>query len=188
MLTGTRSTRGRIAALAALLAVAAALVSLLALPAPAIRGAVTHEVTIVDFAFGPADLTIQVGDTVRWTNQGGTDHTATSTSGPASFSSPGLATGATFEFTFTVAGVYEYRCSFHPSMTGGITVEAPATPTPVPTQGATATPTESASAEETALPDASVPDRSGADLGGLLWALLAAVVLAGMAVAGARRT
>jgi len=180
--------RSRIAALAALLAVAGAFVSPLALPAPAIRGAVTHDVTIVDFAFDPADLTIQVGDTVRWTNSGGTDHTATSTSGPASFSSAGLATGATYEFTFTVAGVYDYQCSFHPSMTGRITVVAAATPTPVPSQNATAAPTESASAEETTLPDGSVPDRTGPNHGDLLlWALLSAVVLGGVAIAAARR-
>jgi len=197
MRAGTRSMHSRIPAFAALLAATCALVALLAMPLPAIRGAgTTHDVTIVDFAFGPADLTIQVGDTVRWTNSGATDHTATSTSGPASFDSGVLATGESFEFTFTVAGLYVYRCSFHHEMTGDITVEVPATPTPVPTQIATATPAVSASAtpavsasvEESAIPDASVPDRSGPDLGGLLWAVLSVVLLGGVAVASVRRS
>jgi len=192
MLTGARSVRSGTLALAAVLAVAGALAAGLAFPLPAIRAATTHEVMIVDFAFDPASLTIQVGDTVRWTNMGGRDHTATSTSGPASFSSPALASGETFEFTFTAVGAYAYHCSFHPEMTGAITVEEPAAPTavptPVPTQLATATPGETAAAEESALPDGSLVDRSGPDLGGLLWVLLSAVVLGGVVIASVRRT
>ena len=49
---------------------AAAILSLLAL-GPTAAWAATHEVNIVGLSFRPNDLTIEVGDTVRWTNNGG---------------------------------------------------------------------------------------------------------------------
>ena len=57
----------------------------------------------------PQNLTIDVGDTVQWNIVGGT-HNMTSTQGPVSFASPDLSTGATWQFVFTVAGVYDYEC------------------------------------------------------------------------------
>ena len=85
----------------------------------------THSVSIQGFAFGPSSLTIDTGDSVTWTNNDGTTHTATSTSGPASFDSGGISGGATFTFSFTTAGTYDYRCDIHTSMTASITVVAP---------------------------------------------------------------
>ena len=82
-----------------------------------------YDVSITDgMAFDPDDLTINVGDTVTWTNDDGMGHTATSTSGPVSFDSGNIASGATWSFTFTEAGTYEYKCSYHSSMTASITV------------------------------------------------------------------
>ena len=70
-----------------------------------------HDVSITDdMKFNPEDLTINVGDTVTWTNNDGMAHTATSTGGPASFDSGNIATGATWSFTFTEAGTYDYKC------------------------------------------------------------------------------
>jgi len=82
-----------------------------------------HDVSITDdMKFNPEDLTINVGDTVTWTNNDGMGHTATSTDGPASFDSENIAAGATWSFTFTEAGTYEYKCDYHSSMTGIIIV------------------------------------------------------------------
>jgi len=82
-----------------------------------------HEISITDdMKFNPEDLTINVGDTVTWTNDDGGAHTATSTDGPASFDSGNIATGATWSFTFTEAGTYDYKCDYHSSMTATITV------------------------------------------------------------------
>lgn len=77
------------------------------------------EITIADFAFeGPAE--VPVGTTVVITNTDGTAHTWTAVDG--SFGSGELGEGDSFEFTFDEPGVYEYRCNFHPTMTGTITV------------------------------------------------------------------
>ena len=82
-----------------------------------------HDVSITDdMKFNPEDLTINVGDTVTWTNNDGMGHTATSTDEPASFDSENIDAGATWSFTFTEAGTYNYKCDYHSSMTASITV------------------------------------------------------------------
>lgn len=102
---------------------------------PALTRAATHAVTISDFAFAPATLTIAVGDTVTWTNEDAIEHTATG----AGFDSGLLAQGASFSHTFTAAGTFDYVCTPHPTMTGRIVVVAAAA-TPAPTAPGTGTP------------------------------------------------
>jgi plastocyanin len=76
------------------------------------------DVSISNFAFNPATVTISTGDTVRWTNQDSATHTVKG----SSFESGQLAQGDTYEFTFTEPGTYDYTCSIHPSMKGTVTV------------------------------------------------------------------
>jgi plastocyanin len=76
--------------------------------------------SIVDFGFNPATLTVPLNTTVTWTNTGGAAHTVTSTSG--AFDSKRLASGASFSWTFTAAGTYDYVCAIHGSMKGTVVV------------------------------------------------------------------
>jgi plastocyanin len=78
-------------------------------------------VTIQNFAFGPASLSVAVGSTVTWTNGDSTAHTATADDG--SFDSKSIAAGGTFSQTFDTAGTFAYHCSIHPNMTGTIEVK-----------------------------------------------------------------
>lgn len=78
------------------------------------------EVAIQEFAFAPADLQVNVGDTVTWTNLDTTSHTITEDNG--AFDSGSVAGEQTFEFTFETAGEFAYHCDFHPGMTGTVTV------------------------------------------------------------------
>ena len=77
--------------------------------------------------FDPASITINVGDTVRWTNVEGFHNvnatTATFPSNPEGFGNE-VGAGWTFEHVFTIAGDYNYQCDPHASlgMTGDITV------------------------------------------------------------------
>ncbi|MFA4826359.1 MAG: cupredoxin family copper-binding protein [Methanoregula sp.] len=83
-----------------------------------------NAITIKNFAFSPATLTIKTGATVTWTNDDSAPHTVVSDAGsPVPFTSPQLATGASYPQTFTRAGTYGYHCSIHPSMKGTIVVE-----------------------------------------------------------------
>jgi plastocyanin len=79
--------------------------------------------TISDFAFSPATITIHVGDTVTWTNNGPSPHTATASS--HSFDTGTLAKGASASHTFTQPGTYAYICTIHPFMHGTVVVLGP---------------------------------------------------------------
>jgi plastocyanin len=77
-------------------------------------------VSIRDFRFDPAQVTIQPGTTVRWTNEGNTAHTVTADDG--SFDSGTLQPGDSFMFTFQDTGTVAYHCEIHPQMTASVTV------------------------------------------------------------------
>ncbi len=81
----------------------------------------THYIDIQGFAYSPSSITINVGDTIVWTNYDSASHTVTSNDG--TFDSGGISTGSTFSFTFTNAGTFNYYCSPHPNMTGSVTVQ-----------------------------------------------------------------
>jgi plastocyanin len=78
------------------------------------------KVTIDNFTFSPAELTVKVGTTVTWKNQDDIPHTVVSA---GKFKSKALDTDDSYSFTFTTAGDYKYFCSLHPHMTGMIKVE-----------------------------------------------------------------
>jgi plastocyanin len=75
---------------------------------------------IYDFEFEPADLSVSVGTTVTWENEGPTSHTVTADDG--SFDSTPIVAGASFSHTFDTAGTFAYHCAIHPEMTGTVTV------------------------------------------------------------------
>lgn len=95
-----------------------------------------HYVDVKDFAFTPKDITINVGETVRWSNTGGHHNVngskTTFPSNPESFSNgPTSSSAWTFDFTFNISGVYNYQCDAHSSnMKGTVTVLAAANPYP----------------------------------------------------------
>jgi plastocyanin len=77
-------------------------------------------VSIDNFAFAPATLTVKAGSTVTWTNHDEEPHTVAAIDG--SFHSPGMGTGATYSHTFPTAGKFDYVCSIHPMMHGTVVV------------------------------------------------------------------
>ena len=83
-------------------------------------GAGAPAVTIQNFAFNPAALTVKVGTEVTWTNQDSTAHTVTFNTGGAT--SDNLAQSATYKQTFATAGTFPYHCKIHSTMTGTVTV------------------------------------------------------------------
>jgi len=76
--------------------------------------------------FTPSAVTINVGDTVEWTNTDTAAHTVTSGSpadGPSgAFDSSLIMAKAVFSQKFDKAGSYDYFCMVHPWMTGNVKV------------------------------------------------------------------
>lgn len=86
-----------------------------------------NTVTIQNFVFSPASLTVMQGTRVTWLNRDTVLHqVASDASGSnaegAIFSSPVLSTGESYSFTFNEPGIYPYHCPLHPGMKGTIVV------------------------------------------------------------------
>jgi amicyanin len=79
-----------------------------------------NTVSIKNFAFAPAAVTVKVGTTITWTNTDQEAHTVTSKNG--AFHSPVLNSGSTYHYTFTKPGTYDYLCTIHPFMTATVVV------------------------------------------------------------------
>ena len=89
---------------------------------PTAKVAASASVTISDFKFTPSTVTVNEGDTVTWTNDGPTVHTATAEDG--SFDTGILRKGESGSATFTQAGTINYICQPHPNMKGKVVVQA----------------------------------------------------------------
>ena len=145
-------------------------------------------------AFSPSTVTVTPGETVTWVWAAG-PHSTTSkaTTGPETWNSGVLNSGATFSHLFSTPGTYPYYCSVHSSpggttMNGVVLVALPPSPTATPSAAPDATPTPAPPTpvvtagppSGAAIPDLGFPARA---------ALLAALAIAGMLVifAGFRR-
>lgn len=80
-------------------------------------------VSIANFVFAPAQITIGAGENVTWTNDDGAPHGLAFRDGAAGISL--LLPGASFSRRFDTPGSYDYECSLHSYMTGRVVVRAP---------------------------------------------------------------
>ncbi|HUP01516.1 MAG TPA: cupredoxin family copper-binding protein [Gemmatimonadota bacterium] len=78
-------------------------------------------VSIRDFIFGPAEIRIVAGETVRWVNDDGVAHTVTADEG--SFDSGLIQPGEGYSRRFEAPGRYPYHCVPHPFMKAVVVVE-----------------------------------------------------------------
>lgn len=80
----------------------------------------THDIVIKSFTFEPQSVTVQVGDTIRWTNEDLAPHTATASE--AGWDTGELAKGQSATILVTHGMQTSYFCAFHPHMKGTIEV------------------------------------------------------------------
>jgi LPXTG-motif cell wall-anchored protein len=151
----------------------------------AARAAANGSVTISDFQFTPAQITIDQGDTVTWTNDGPTAHSATAPDG--SFDTGIFQAGQSRSHTFSDAGTFSYICTPHPNMRGTIVVRASQSGGDTPDSsagesGGTGGSSDTGSGAEAAQSDdgSSLPN-TGSDAGAML-VLGALMLLLGVAV------
>lgn len=84
-------------------------------------------VQTIDFEFVPSELSVQMGDTIRWIWVEGV-HTTTSSSVPAgaiTWDSPLTASVTSFDYVAATAGIYTYVCTPHAAfgMVGSFNVQ-----------------------------------------------------------------
>lgn len=89
-----------------------------ALPAQAAEAGVS----IDNFTFTPASLTVAAGTKVMWTNHDDIPHNVVSAERPPVFKSKVLDTDDSFVMVFATPGHYAYFCGLHPHMQGTIVV------------------------------------------------------------------
>jgi glucose/arabinose dehydrogenase/plastocyanin len=102
----------------------------------------TQDVSIINFSFEPSTVSINTGDSVRWTENENDFHTTTSDD--PLWDSGVLPFQAQFSFQFTAAGDYPYHCTTHSFMTASVSVTASSNQPPTvsitsPTNGASFT-------------------------------------------------
>jgi plastocyanin len=84
------------------------------------HAAATTKVTMEDFLFSPATVSVHVGDLVTWHNSGKEPHTATADNG--SFDTGTVPAGGSASHMFTQPGTFTYVCTIHPNMHGTVKV------------------------------------------------------------------
>jgi plastocyanin len=81
-----------------------------AVPSPPASSGSNARITVKNFSFDPAELTVPAGTEVEWTDESGR-HTVHADDD--SFRSEILTAGGTFRHRFDRPGVYRYFCEFH---------------------------------------------------------------------------
>ena len=77
------------------------------------------DLTIVDFAFSPTELSVTEGQTISITNTGDVSHTFTTDDGAVDQT---ISPGETADVTLTGVTSGGFHCRFHSQMTGTLTV------------------------------------------------------------------
>ena len=80
----------------------------------------TNVVTIDNFSFGPGELNVAVGTTVKFINHDDIPHSVVENN--KAFRSKALDTDDSYSYTFASAGTFSYFCGLHPKMVGKIVV------------------------------------------------------------------
>jgi plastocyanin len=80
-----------------------------------VQGSVAS-VFVRDFTYGPQQLTIRRGATVRWHFADKAKHDVTLADGPEGFASPWTRAGGKYSHTFDKPGTYLLQCSLHPAV------------------------------------------------------------------------
>jgi plastocyanin len=85
------------------------------------QSAAPNQVTIENFSFAPATLTVKAGTKVTWINHDDVPHTVDEND--KRFRSGTMDTDDQYSYTFSSPGTFSYFCALHPKMTGQVIVK-----------------------------------------------------------------
>jgi len=89
-----------------------------------VQAATTHDIDIFKFKFSPEEITIEAGDSIRWTNKEKRQYHSVWFEQLEEPEPDYFFPGEFFERSFDKAGDFPYRCGPHPRMTGTVHVLA----------------------------------------------------------------
>lgn len=78
-----------------------------------------NSISIKNFFFNPAELTITKGSEISFINNDSTTHTVTF----SDFQNDNLKPGASYKHIFDSTGTFDFHCNIHPQMKGKIIVQ-----------------------------------------------------------------
>jgi hypothetical protein len=81
-------------------------------------------VEVIDYGYSPQLLSVAVGASVTWTNDGNDGHDVTGSGPGGDWRSGPLAPSERYSRQFDLAGTYDYVCTIHPEMWGRIFVQS----------------------------------------------------------------
>jgi plastocyanin len=103
-------------------------------PGPAEVASDDARVTVDDYAFRPAHVTVASGATVRWRFAERVKHDVTVAAGPLGFASPWLTAGGSYARRFSEPGTYLLQCSLHAAYMSQV-IRVTREPPPLPGAG-----------------------------------------------------
>ncbi len=81
----------------------------------------SYKVTIDNFTFTPAEISVPAGATVTFSNADDIPHVVAAVN--KAFRSRAMDTDESYSFTFYTPGTYDYFCALHPHMQGKVIVK-----------------------------------------------------------------
>lgn len=87
------------------------------------RKAASITVDVDDMKFSPENVTVGVGDTVRWKFSDKAPHSVQGIGDKAMGINSPIFDNGEWSYTFTQPGTYRYLCTLHPEMRGTVTVQ-----------------------------------------------------------------
>jgi len=81
------------------------------------------QVEVIDYGFSPQQLTLHLGASVTWTNDGNDGHDVTGSGPGGEWRSGPLAPSERYTRDFNLTGTYDFVCTIHPEMHGRIVVQ-----------------------------------------------------------------
>jgi plastocyanin len=103
------------------LAAVAGVAAIAAVPPVVAQGASKKTVTVHNFKFAPAKVTIKKGQSVTWKFV--KDPAPHNVKGSGGIKSKAKITSGSYTKKFTKAGSFKYVCGFHPNMKGTVVVK-----------------------------------------------------------------
>jgi len=93
-------------------------------PPPRVTPSAQPHVDVIDYGFSPQQISVQVGASITWANDGDDGHDVTGSGPGGEWRSGPLAPSERYTRQFNLTGIFEYDCTIHPEMRGRVIVQS----------------------------------------------------------------